>query len=182
MCYLELHTSDTETAVIDKRSDKHQDLAKYSPIGLMQLRGAVISRLKKLGIVRTENKPLGDYAEDLVCKNLSITRMANNQKSFDAIDDKDGTRYQIKARRASNNTNSIQLSAIRSYDFDYLIAVVFDLDYQVRYAVKIASCDAKKLAKHSEHVNGDLLTLKESVLSRPEVENMTDTFDPCFDF
>ena len=44
------------------------DLTSLDAVELLQVHGAAIEELKRRGIVTTDNAPLGDYAEHLVCK------------------------------------------------------------------------------------------------------------------
>ena len=102
-----------------------KDLRAMSELELLQTRGAVIAELRRRGVVRTANNPIGDYTEWLVCNRLGLEIQGNNQAAFDAVDPQSGDRYQIKGRRSSGNT--VQFSSIRNLEthgFDFVVAVV----------------------------------------------------------
>ena len=77
-------------------------LRTASPTTLLRLQAAAVEELRRRGVVRTGNAPLGDYAEHLFAKAFGWKLTVNSSVSYDAEDD-EGTRYQIKARRLRNN-------------------------------------------------------------------------------
>ena len=89
-----------------------------------------MTEIRRRGIIRNNN-PLGDFAEDLVCRSLGLQIAQNQaQQGFDAIDAQ-GVRYQIKSRRTSANTTTF--GPIRDYEdhlFDELILVMFNPEFQ----------------------------------------------------
>ena len=106
-------------------------------VELLEAHGEIIDELVHRKVVRTHNNPIGDYTEWLVCNSLGLQVQGNSKSSFDAIDSQ-GIRYQIKGRREAKNR--VQFSTIRNYDahgFDFMVAVAFDPDYSIRFAVKI---------------------------------------------
>lgn len=139
---------------------------------LLQAHGAVLDELLRRGVVKTRNNPIGDYTEWLVCQRLGLERQPNSKASFDAID-RNGIRYQIKGRRDSGT--SVQFSPIRNLaeqGFDFAIAVVFDDDYYVRFAVKIPYGIVPSFAKYSGHINGHILTLTDKTINHPGVTDI----------
>ena len=59
--------------------------------------------MRRRGIIRNNNNPLGDFAEDLVCRSLGLQIAQNQaQQGFDATDAQK-VRYQIKSRRTLAN-------------------------------------------------------------------------------
>ena len=115
-----------------------KELRTMSEVELLQTHSEVITELHRRGVVRTKDNPLGGYTEWLVCKRLILQGERSSKKGFDAKDNQ-GTRYQIKGRCSSDN--SVQFSTIRKLEehgFDFVIAIIFDEDYSVRLAVKIA--------------------------------------------
>ena len=154
-----------------------KDLTVMEPVELLRLHSAVVRELRVRGIVRSSNIPLGDYAEWLVASRLSLTLEHNSKAGFDAVDDK-GLRYQIKGRCIETNSNSIRLSTIRNLDdktFDFLIAVVFDGEYEVRQAIKIPHAVVASYVYFQKHVNGHVLYLRPSILETPGAVNITHT-------
>lgn len=78
----------TETVQLDSLSAQE----------LLELHSGVITELRKRGIVRSENNPLGDYTEWLVAHKLGLKLETYSTYGCDAIS-VDGFRYQIKGRR-----------------------------------------------------------------------------------
>lgn len=76
------------------------DLSTLSESGLFSLYRAILSELKDRGVIRTENAPVGDYAEYLVATALGGQLAPNSEKSWDVLT-KDGEKLQVKARVVS---------------------------------------------------------------------------------
>lgn len=149
------------------------DFTTLSESELLQLHAGVIEELHSRGVVRTANNPVGDYTEWLVCDRLSLSLQPNSKASYDGID-ANGLRYQIKGRRSK--PGNVQLSVIRNLDqvgFDYLVAVVFNSDYTIRFAAKIPHSVVSAIATYRKHVNGHVPIIRESVLQRIGVEDIT---------
>jgi len=149
------------------------DFTTLSESELLQLHAGVIEELHKRGVVRTANNPVGDYTEWLVCDRLSLSLQPNSKASYDGIDS-NGLRYQIKGRRSK--PGNVQLSVIRKLDqvgFDYLIAVVFNSDYTIRFAAKIPYSVVSEIAVYRKHVNGHVPNIRESIFQRLGVEDIT---------
>lgn len=151
-------------------------LPGMSPKELLKLQAAIIRELRERGIVRTQNNPLGDYTEWLVAKVLGLELQSNSQAGYDALTS-DGIRIQIKGRRVTATNNSRQLSAIRNYeakDFDELVAVIFDDDYDVIEALRIPHEVIGDYASYRPHVNAHILLLKGKILSDSRVTRIMD--------
>lgn len=143
-------------------------LNNLSEIELLKLHQDITLELKTRGIIRTENI-LGDYAEHLVCKLLNLTLSVSSSKAIDATDNK-GLTYQIKARRLSSNTSVPTIKSLRSFEFDFLILVLFNEDYTVKFCGKLSSDLAKELATPNPRVNGYRLNLSARLLSDKRIE------------
>lgn len=149
-----------------------KEFRAMTEVELLQAHSAVIDELISRDVVKTRNNPIGDYTEWLVCKQLELRVQGNSQAAYDAID-REGVRYQIKGRYDSGN--SVQLSAIRNLDqhgFDFLIALVFNKDYSIRWAVKISHEVVGNLAKYRSHQNAHILTLNRSTVEHDGVEDV----------
>lgn len=143
---------------------------------LLQLQHHVLLELQSRGILRTKNNPLGDYAEWLVASRLGLELQTNSSAGCDAIG-KDGTRYQIKARRLTPNNQSRMLGAIRNYekrDFDRLIAIIFNEEYEILHAVMIPHELVGHYAKFKAHTNGHVLVLNGRVLKDEKIISIKD--------
>ncbi len=146
-------------------------LASLSNLELLSLHSKILTVLRSREVIRTKNNPVGDYAEWLVSKALGMTLLSNSSAGADAID-ADGMKVQIKARRVTPDNPSRQLSALRNYeaaDFDYLIAVIFDENYNILDSYKIPHEVIRDYARHSNHVNAHIINLKGAILTDPRV-------------
>jgi hypothetical protein len=146
---------------------------------LLQLNANTIQELKQRGVVRTNNKPLGDYAEWLVAQILDLELAQNSKAGWDAMDVK-GVRYQIKARSVVDPHKSVQLSAIRKlneHDFDYLIIIFFDDLYEVVSCTSLPWDAVDNLAYFQKHTNAHILHVKPSeIVERPDANDLTHLF------
>ncbi|QMI48980.1 hypothetical protein [Burkholderia sp. MBR-1] len=151
------------------------DLPKLSIADLLATHCIVIAELQRRGVLRSGNNPTGDYAEWLVSSRLGLELAAKSCKGYDAIDAQK-VRYEIKARRVTPTNPSTQMSPVRDLagaHFDFLIAVVFDSDWNVSAAAKIPHRVVPVVASFRKHVNGHVMHLGPAVFSAAGVENIT---------
>ena len=156
-------------------------LASLSNLELLSLHSKILTVLRSREVIRTKNNPVGDYAEWLVSKALGMTLLSNSSAGADAID-ADGMKVQIKARRVTPDNPSRQLSALRNYeaaDFDYLIAVIFDENYNILDSYKIPHEVIRDYARHSDHVNAHIINLKGAILTDPRVMSIKENLIVC---
>jgi len=142
---------------------------------LLKLHSQLLMELRKRGVLRTNNNPIGDYTEWLVAAKLNLTLVGNSTASYDAISD-DGVKYQIKSRTLLPNQKSRQLSPVRNlgnHGFDFLIAVLYDGEYIVQKALKIPHLVVERYATYRTHVNGHILHLRGAILADPDVEDIS---------
>jgi len=133
------------------------------------------AELRRRGIVRTENNPIGDFAEYLFCRAYSWRLVDNSEKEVDAIGP-DRTRYQIKARRLAGNAGDRQLSALRKLPergFDKLAAVLFDARFGIARAAIIPHALVLGNASRQGHTNSWRFMLRDEVWSWRGVEDVT---------
>lgn len=141
---------------------------------LLKKYSEILNSLYSAGIVRTYNSPVGDYAEWLVSTKLGLTLQKNDTAGYDAFD-KTGMRYQIKGRWMHPGKNTRQLTVIRDYaqkPFDYLVVVIFGVDFEVEEAYLIPYEIIGKYFPHNKHLNGIVVTLTKKFLSDPQVEDI----------
>ncbi|MDN7807302.1 hypothetical protein [Burkholderia gladioli] len=151
------------------------DLSKRSIADLLATHCTVIEELQRRGVLRSGNNPTGDYAEWLVSSKLGLELAAKSCKGYDATD-RQKMKYEIKARRVTPSNPSTQMSPIRNLagaHFDFLIAVVFDSDWNVSAAAKIPHQVVPVVASFRKHVNGHVMYLRPSVFSAAGVEDIT---------
>lgn len=147
---------------------------------LLELQANVIKLLRERGVLRTNSNPTGDYAEYLIAQKLGLTLMVSSNKSYDAIDERTGEKYQIKARRWTKQNGSAQLGIIRNLDtadFSWLIAVILNEDFSVHSIHKVPKSVIKKYARYSEHQKGHILTLRGDCLADPQTEVLASSKD-----
>jgi hypothetical protein len=143
------------------------NLKKLEDDDLLKLYDNLMEELRQRNIIRSSNNPVSDYAEKLVCEKLNLTIQEKSSKGCDAIDGKNGTRYQIKARRVTKHNKSRQLGVIRNIDqklFEYLIAVIFDESFKPIEIWRIPRETIPKYARYSKHQHGHILILSGKVL------------------
>lgn len=135
----------------------------------------ILNSLHSVGIIRTYNSPVGDYAEWLVSVKLGLERQENSTKGFDALDKETGLRYQIKSRWMHPGKNSRQLNVIRNYDkkhFDFVVAVIFGVNFDVEEAYLIPHEIIKKYFRYNKHQNGIVITLTNHFISDSQVKDI----------
>lgn len=133
----------------------------------------IINSLYAAGIVRTYNSPVGDYAEWLVSTKFGLELQKNSEKGYDAIDVKSGVRYQVKSRWMHPGKNSRQLNVIRNYldnQFDYLIAVIVGVDFEVIEAYLIPHDLIGEYFPLNNHQNGIVVTLTNGFIKDDRVK------------
>lgn len=126
------------------------------------------SKLLKDRLGRTSNL-VGEYAEYLANKYLNGVLLPPSSYSAD-IKSINGDLYQVKSRKISKGLTS-QLSIIRSWDFDYLIIILFDIYGSVLKGCIYPKSVAIKYAFKSIHQNGWVITTTNEFL---EEENKID--------
>ena len=123
--------------------------------------GALRSRLGW----NNRNNLTAHLAELLAQRALSLTPAPTNVKAYDCFDPATQKKVQVKGVRPTETNKSRQLSALRSWEFDDLVVVVFSSDYTVFRAARIAAEKARLKARRSEHVRGDILRANDDFLS-----------------
>lgn len=137
----------------------------------------ILDSLYSAGVVRTYNSPVGDYAEWLVSRKLGLELQQNSATGFDALDRATGSRYQIKSRwlHPGKTIGSRKLNVIRDYEkkpFDYLIAVIFRVDFEVEEAYLIPYEIIEKYFPKNAHQNGIVVTLTNEFILDPQVQDI----------
>lgn len=150
------------------------NLSGYNAAELLALHSRINAELRERNITRSANNPTGDLAELIFCKAFEWEQENNSKKGYDAYLDQ--TRYQIKGRRLDNGRGSRQLSFIRAIEtrpFDFLAAVIFNLDYTIWRAAIIPFEIVLEQAKPVKHVNGHRFLLRDSVWDENDVVDVT---------
>ena len=158
-------------------SEKVPDLSTFSESDLFSLYRAILSELKSRGVIRTENAPVGDYAEYLVATALGGQLAPNSEKSWDVLGS-DGEKLQVKARVVSDpaGPGQLQLSPFRSFGFDSAVIVLLSAtDYAVPRASKVPRSVVESSAIYRKHVNGKVLFARPEIMGHPDASDLTET-------
>jgi hypothetical protein len=153
------------------------DLSTFSESGLFSLYRAILSELKHRGVIRTENAPVGDYAEYLVATALGGQLAPNSEKSWDVLG-KDGEKLQVKARVVADpaEPGQLQLSPFRSFGFDSAVIVLLSAsDYAVSRASKVPRYVVESSAVYRRHVNANVLFARPEIMGHPDATDLTAT-------
>lgn len=123
------------------------------------LESEIVAELRRRGLVRTHNKPLGDIAEQIVWRARGGTLSPNSAKSHD-VTTPDGQRIQVKAMGVRAAGNGAKFSPFRSFDFHTAVFLVFAApSFELALAREVPAADIRALARYSEHTNGSQPTL-----------------------
>ncbi len=145
-------------------------LNEYSRQDLLRLYGAVMTTLRERGFVRSGNNPVADEAERIVAQLYGVSLATANTAGHDLVAS-DGTKVQVKGLRRTQSGRR-NLSAIRSDDYNVVIAVVFEADMTLTELWCIPREVVCEKARWSDHVHGYFLSLKKEVREDERVEQI----------
>lgn len=141
--------------------DVMPNLAALRVRDLLRLEAGIISELRGRGLVRTNNKPLGDIAEQVVLAARGGVLEANSTKSHD-VSDQNGRRIQVKAMGGRVAGRSGKFSPFRSFDFDTAVFLVFAAEtFELVLAREVRPDAVEAVARYSSHTNGRQPTLRQ---------------------
>lgn len=129
---------------------------------------------------RTSNL-VGEYAEYLAQKHYGGKLLPASNASAD-LEGKNGKCYQIKSRKIKDNKTTTQLSVIRSWDFDYLVVVLFNNDGSVLKVIESPVDVAKEYADENSHQKGSVITTTQAFLSDARQTDLTSEFRVFFPY
>ena len=119
---------------------------------------------------RTSNI-VGEYAEYLAYQYYGGKLLEISGHSAD-IEAKDGTLYQVKSRKIKK-TQTTQLNVIRSWNFDYLVVVLFDEKGTVKKALQVPVSIAQEYGVPNKHQNGWVITTTQKFLTDRRSQDIT---------
>ena len=122
----------------------------------------ISTELLKQRLGRTSNL-LGEYAEYLVNEYLKGKLLTASNASAD-IEAPNGKLYQVKSRKITQNLTT-QLSIIRSWNFDYLIVVLFNKKGSVIKGLLCSKSVSEQYGVYNEHQNGWVISTTNSFLN-----------------
>ena len=124
--------------------------------------GVVMDELERREIVRSANNPIADIAETLVAVALrGKVAEDKRQKGYVLIGQH---RIQVKALRKTRPGRR-KLGAISTYDFDELIAVIFERDLTPRIALRMSPDVAREYASPKRRLS--LTTASKPIRASP---------------
>lgn len=142
----------------------------FSDDGLLALYGELMRELKRRGIVRSFNNPVGDLGERFACRVLGLKIAKKSAKGYDAVDEK-GVRYQIKTRwrGARGWRNVVGLRDLEDRLFDRMALVILNertyaVDWLFWFPHEVACEYARPTTRGFKRI-----TLTESVLKDPRL-------------
>ena len=148
----------------------------YEPAGrptpqLLADWSAVMNELRVRDIIRTNNNPVGDIAEAIVATHYGGERGAFSQSGWD-VTTPDGERIQVKAMRLTPTSNRRNLSPIRDRNYDFVVVVIFDENFQVTEGLRFSRKVVEELFEHHAYVNGRIITVTKALRAHPLVETV----------
>lgn len=142
-------------------SDDVPPLGNLGVRELLQLEAAVVTELRQRGLVRTNNKPLGDIAEQIVLRARGGVLEPNSSKSHD-VTDRIGQRIQVKVMGQRAAGSSAKFSPFRSFDFESAVFLVFEAGtFELSLAREAGPEAIAAVARLSLHTNGRQPTLRQ---------------------
>ena len=115
------------------------NLLKDSEIKKLLLQyNEILKKLRDNGIIRT-SKLVGEYGEYVAIKKLGLELAKSGNRGYDAIDS-NGKKYEIKTRKSMSYNKATKFEVRnKKLDFDFLICIVFDDDWNLTKFYKIPS-------------------------------------------
>ena len=132
----------------------------------------IVNKLSQ-ALGRTTNI-VGEYAEYLTAQYYNGKLLASSHKSADVVVLQNGKQvlYQVKARKMEH-LSSTQLGIIRSWEFDFLVVIIFDLNGGILKALEVPVDIAKNYAKENSHQNGWVITTTQEFLNDQNSKDIT---------
>lgn len=124
----------------------------------------------KEALGRTSNI-VGEYAEYLSNKYYGGKLLNISGSSADIICAA-GYLYQVKARKL-NSIRATQLGIIRSWDFNYLVVVIFDKNGGILKGLEVPVEIAKKYGVYNKHQNGWVITTTRIFLNDISIKDIS---------
>jgi hypothetical protein len=149
------------------------DLERLTIAELLSLSRRSLQELRRRGVVRTGNAPIGDYAELLVMRATGADGLEEPSNPSWDVTTPTGEKLQVKARIVLDpkNAGQRQLSPFRSFTFDAAVVVLFDDACTVWKAMYVPREVVEENARYSEHVRGHILYARDDLLDDLRVED-----------
>lgn len=127
---------------------------------LLTLNADILAELRRRGVVRTKNAPLGDLAEYAAALAYRGQLAKNSEKSYD-LTAADGRRIQVKARSVDRNASrSLPFSPFRTFDFDVAVFIIIEAaTNSVWSAFEWTPDEVRTLGRRVDHTNGHVVRI-----------------------
>jgi len=145
-------------------------LAETSVRDLLKQRAIIDAELRRRKILRSSNNPIADIAEELVAQHYNGRRAIATQAGWD-VKTPAGEKLQVKAMRNAGYQRT-SLSAIRSQDYDAVVVVIFNEDFNLLSALYIPRAVIEANVAHNSHVNGRIVRLSKRFMSLPGIRQL----------
>ena len=114
----------------------------------------ILKKLRDNDVIRT-SKLVGEYGEYVAIKKLGLELAKSGNKGYDAIDSK-GKKYEIKTRKSMSYNKATKFQVTnKELDFDFLICIIFDENWNLTKFYKIPESKVV-LSKNSIIINKGL--------------------------
>ncbi|WP_217915424.1 hypothetical protein [Miltoncostaea marina] len=81
-----------------------------------------------------------------------------------------GERIQVKSLRRTSTGRRTNLSPVRDAEYDQLLIVIFDEDFNVTEGLRLPRAAVERLFDHDPYVNGRIVRVTRRMRADPEVE------------
>jgi hypothetical protein len=159
--------------------DEQRDLLdRLDDPGVLALWVSVMNEMRRRGMVRSDNNPIGDYCEFLVAAHFGVTPEDNSNAGYD-LTTEDGERIQVKCRRLRvDGRKPPHFGAVRNLDaepppFDHVIGVILNRDFGVAEAWRIPIDRVRHYATYRGYTNSWALpTINQAMRDDPSIEQI----------
>lgn len=151
---------------------------QYEPIGSLW-KEYCIAKNRITDALGRSNNVVGELAERIVADFHNVEPFNVSHPSAD-VGLKDGTLIQVKARMLTGSRTT-QLSTFRSWNFDILAVILFDIDGSIIFGGEISQEAARKHAREVPHVNGWQITTTQDFLLDPNFIDLTKSYQTTLD-
>lgn len=153
------------------------DVTAMSVSELLGTYARILAELRARDVVRTNNAPVGDYAELLVARALGGTLAESvSEKSYDLICPEFG-KVQVKGRAVGQpvTASQSQTSPFRSWNFDHAALVMVRLsDYSVHRAFMVPIEVLREHTTWRSSISGHVVHMRPPLTDAPGVLDISD--------
>lgn len=153
---------------------EYKKLEELNELDLLKMHGKILDIFEKRQVSKTRNQPIAGYSRWLIKNKLGFDQVDNPNEKYDLFD-KNKKKYLVRSRQISNNKN-IPFGVIRNIhdkNFDNLITIVFDKDFNIIEAYMIPVDVLLNKVIYNGYQNGYILRVKHLDIIKDEIEDIT---------